>query len=219
MIDTQPIHKRDEPPHVPYYNLTDEQQRLLGILERFYTLMLKAINALIVAHFDLNPDEFIVDDNTTRRILQLAATRVVRIDETTRLGIAKMLQEGQARGYSNWQLAHGVPEDGYAGINGLFRETWKSRAETVARTELMQAQRDAAVQRYLATGMVDRVKIVDGCQWDKPCCERNGKIVPIERAPTLNHPNCTLLLVPLLREGIRQPPPPTAEPAEQPALL
>src|SRR5437764_2162485 len=164
--------------------------------------MLAAVNALIASNFDLDPAAFRVDDATTRRILQAAATRVVRIDETTRQTIAATLQEGQARGYSNWQLAHGVPDDNYQGIDGLFRERWKNRALTVARTELQQAQRDSAVQRYLATGLVDRVRIIDGCQWDSACCERDGKIVPIEQAPTLNHPNCTLLLVPVMRQGV-----------------
>jgi hypothetical protein len=141
---------------------------------------------------------------------------VVRIDETTRRAIAVTLQIGQARGYSNWELAHGVPQDNFPGIDGLFRETWQGRADMVARTELQHAQRDAAVARYLASGLVDRVEIVDGCVWDQPCCERNGKIVPIEQAPTLNHPRCTLLLLPVLREGVAPAPAPAAE---QPALL
>jgi hypothetical protein len=194
--------KQDEPPPTPHYDSGDEQSRLLAILERFYTLMLRAVNLLVAAHFNLDPTDFRVDDATTRRILQTAATRVVRIDETTRQAIASSLQEGQARGYSNWQLAYGVPADNFPGINGLFRETWKNRALTVARTELQVAQRDSAIERYLATGLVDRVQIIDGCLWDQPCCDRNDTIVPIEQAPTLLHPNCTLVLVPVMRQGI-----------------
>jgi hypothetical protein len=195
-------HKADEPPPTPHYDSADEQNRLQQILERFYALMLRAVHLLVAAHFDLDPDNFRVDDAATRRLLQTAASRVVRIDETTRQAIAASLQEGQARGYSDWQLANGVPADDFPGINGLFRETWKNRALTVARTELGVAQRTSALDRYLATGLVDRVQIIDGCLWDQVCCERNGQIVPIEQAPTLAHPNCQLTLVPVLRQGV-----------------
>jgi hypothetical protein len=203
---------------IPWWDPEEEMARLLQILERAYSGMLGAINALVAAYFDVDPDEFVVDDATTNRILQQAATRVVRITETTRQSISKTLQDGQARGYNNWQLAHGVAADNFAGIDGLFKETWKNRALVVARTELQHAQLAAALERYLASGVVDRVKLIDGCQWDAACCERNGKIVPIEQAPRLNHPNCTLVLIPLLREGVAplvaQP-----EPSEQPVLL
>lgn len=194
--------KADEPPATPHYDAGDEQSRLQQILERFYQLMLRAVNLLVAGHFNLDPDEFVVDDAATRQVLQTAASRVVRIDETTRQAIAASLQTGQERGYSNWQLAYGVPADNFPGINGLFRETWKNRALTVARTELGVAQRTSALQRYLATGLVDQVQIIDGCLWDAVCCERDGKIVPIEQAPTLAHPNCQLTLVPVLRQGV-----------------
>ena len=211
--------KRDEPPIVaPWYDMDDEQKRLLAILTVWWLRMLRAVNQLVISHLDLDPEQFQVDDATTRRVLQQAAARVVRIDETTRAAIAASLREGHARGYSNWQLAYGVPEEGFAGINGLFKETWQGRAEMVARTELQMAQRDSAVERYRASGLVDRVQIIDGCQWDKPCCDRNGKTVPLEHAPTLNHPNCTLVLVPVLRHGVSRPTPlPPA--GTQPALL
>jgi hypothetical protein len=194
--------KADDPPPTPHYDSADEQNRLQQILERFYAVMLRAVNLLVAAHFDLDPDNFRVDDAATRRLLQTAASRVVRIDETTRQAIAASLQEGQARGYSDWQLANGVPADNFPGINGLFRETWKNRALTVARTELGVAQRTSALDRYLATGLVDRVRIIDGCLWDEECCRRNDTVVPIEQAPTLAHPNCGLVLTPVPRQGV-----------------
>jgi hypothetical protein len=206
-------------PH-PHYDAADEQPRLLDILARTYTLMTRAVNALVRAHFDL--EEFLVDDSTTRRLLHHAAARVVRIDQTTRQGIAQTLQTGQARGYSNWQLANGVPQDGFLGIDGLFKETWKNRPLVVARTELQEAQLAGALERYSATGLVDRLKIIDGCQWDQPCCQRNGTTVSIANPPELNHPNCTLVVVPVVREGHLPQPQPRSGPTEQqaqPALL
>jgi hypothetical protein len=210
----------DEPHQ--HYDAAQEQPRLLGILGRAYARMLRAVNALVAAHFSIDLSNFRVDDNTTRRLLQHAAARVVRIDQTTRNAIAQTLQTGQARGYSNWQLAHGVPADGFLGIDGLFKETWKNRPDAVARTELQEAQVASAVERYTATGLVDRLTIIDGCQWDAPCCARNGSTVSIANPPELNHPNCTLVVVPVLRQGVLEPPPaqPRTEPAqEQPALL
>jgi len=211
---------RPEESH-PHYDAAAEQPRLLDIMGRAYRLMLRAVNALVGAHFDLSPENFQVDDNTTRRVLHTAASRVVRIDQTTRQAIAQTLQTGQARGYTNYQLAYGVEQDGFLGINGLFTETWRGRPLMVARTELQEAQRASAVERYLASGLVDRLQIIDGCQWDDECCTRDGKIVPITNPPDLNHPNCTLVLTPVLREGILSPPPPQPRtaPAEQPALL
>jgi hypothetical protein len=214
-VQRQPALKADETG--PHYNAADEQPRLLAILSGAYDRMTRAINVLVRSHFGLG--DFFVDDSTTRRLLHHAAARVVRIDQTTRAAIAQTLQTGQARGYSNWQLAHGVPQDGYLGIDGLFKETWRNRPDTVARTELQEAQRAAAIERYSATGLVDRLQIIDGCQWDAPCAERNGKIVSIANPPELNHPNCTLVLVPVLREGHLPQPQPRTEAASQPPLL
>ena len=50
--------------------------------------------------------------------------------------------------------------------------------------------------------MVDMVQIIDGDDWDDACASRNGRIVPVSERPQLNHPNCTLVLVPVLREGV-----------------
>ena len=136
------------------------------------------------------------------RLLAQAGTQIVRITETTRQAIASQLQVGASRGYNTWQIAHGVPSEGFSGINGLFRETWAGRAEMVARTELQNAQRLAAIDRYNATGLVDEVELVDGDDWDAVCANRNGRVVPLSQAPGLAHPNCTLMLLPVVRSGI-----------------
>lgn len=195
--------KAEPPQPGDIYDHEGEQAALGRILDRWYGRILHAVNALVGHAFDLGRD-FIVDDATTTRVLQHAATRVVRIDETTRQAVSATLQEGQARGYSNWQIAHGVPAEGYRGVDGLFQETWRGRADMVARTELQHAQLVSAVERYRASGLIDRVRIIDGCQWDKPCCDRNDTIVPLEQAGsiTLNHPNCTVTIVPVLREDV-----------------
>jgi len=184
------------------YDGQDEQQRLAAILEQRYLAMLAAVHAALIRLYGLDANRYVISDNAVNLMLVDAAQRVVRIDEVTRQNIAEQLRVGQALGLSTYQMAHGDPKIGYRGIEGLYGETWQGRAETIARTELQHAQNEASLNRYAATGMVDSVRIIDGDEWDEPCRRRNGKVVPISEHPTLNHPNCTLVVVPVLREGI-----------------
>ena len=184
------------------YDSQDEQQRLASILEQRYLAMLTAVHAALIRLYGLDANRFVISDNAVNLLLVDAAQRVVRIDETTRQNIAEQLRVGQMLGFSTYEMAHGRPDVGYRGIEGLYAETWQNRAETIARTELQHAQNEASLNRYAATGMVDMVQIIDGDEWDAPCRRRNGRVVPISEHPTLNHPNCTMVVVPVLREGI-----------------
>lgn len=177
-----------------------EQKRLAQVFERAFLRVLRAVHAVVARGFPQARD-FRLDDSATNRVLLQAATRVVRIDNATRQAIVEQLRIGQERGYSSWEIAHGVEKDGYRGIDGLFKETWASRAETVARTEMQEAQRLSAIDRYQATGLVDRVQIRDG-DFDPACQARDGRIVPIEQVPGLLHPNCRMILMPVQREGL-----------------
>lgn len=183
------------------YDRRDEMERLGVILEQRYLRMLQAVHETMIRVFGLDPNRYTITDADVNRILVDAARQVVRIDETTRQAIAEQLRVGQALGLSNWEIAHGNADIGYPGIEGLYGETWSKRAEMIARTELQHAQNEAALNRYAATGMVDYVRIIDGDEWDLPCADRNGTIVPISERPQLNHPHCTLTLVPVIREG------------------
>jgi hypothetical protein len=182
------------------YDTDAEQARLRVLLEDAYAGVLRAVNAVVAQAFS-GMVTLRLDDPAVRRILQEAASRVVGIDETTRSAIRVMLAQGHEAGYSAWQIAHGVPEDNFPGIDGLFKDSWASRGETIARTELQHAQVRSAVDRYHATGLVDKVEIVDG-EDDEPCKSRNGKIVPLEQVPGLGHPRCTLAIIPIIREDV-----------------
>jgi len=185
------------------YNSDQEQARLYAILEQRYLQMLTAVQAALIRLFPgISDEHFRVRDQDVNALLQTAAQRVVRIDETTRQNIAEQLRVGQALGLSTYEIAHGNASLGYHGIEGLYTEIWKGRADTIARTELQHAQNEASLNRYAATGLVDHVRIIDGDEWDLPCAQRNGRVVPISEHPQLNHPNCTMVLVPVLREGI-----------------
>jgi cell division ATPase FtsA len=184
------------------YNSREEQERLAAIMEPRYRRMLRAVHEAIRVAFGLTADQFKLTDSDVNLILVGAARRVVGIDETTRMAIAEQLRVGQALGLSTYEIAHGNPKIGYRGIEGLYRETFRGRSDTIARTELQHAQNESSLNRYRATGMVDAVEIVDGDDWDEPCRTRNGRIVPVSDRPQLNHPNCTLVLIPVLREGV-----------------
>lgn len=190
------------------YSGEAERELLARILGAYYSAVLAAVHEVVRASFidvpAFDPEQFLLEDSATVRLLSQAGARIVRIDETTRQAIAAQLQTGAQRGYNTWQIAHGVPSEDYRGINGLFRETWAGRAEMVARTELQNAQRLSAIDRYNATGLVDEVELIDGDEWDAECANRNGKVVPLAQAPGLAHPNCTLVLVPVLRRGVEE---------------
>lgn len=180
-----------------FYDAEEEQEALAVLLEPRYLGILNAVHELVQATFP-TMEEFRLDDEATRAVLDHAAEQVVRIDETTRDALRELLKIGQERGYSQWELANGVPKDDFPGIEGLFRETWKNRALTVARNELLEAQHVATLDRYRATGLVDRLRIRDGRD-DAPCAERDGTVVPLSSNPARLHVNCTLVVSPILR--------------------
>ncbi len=181
------------------YDAEQEQAALLIVFERRYRNMLRAVHEVVKDA--LAPDGFRLDDEATRRVLETAAEQVVRIDETTRTALREMLREGQRLGLSSWEIANGSPRLGFRGIEGLFSETWRGRAETIARTEMATAALVSAQDRYRATGLVDRQQIIDG-DYDEACAVRNGRVVPITEQVGLLHPNCTVVTTPLLREGV-----------------
>ncbi len=173
------------------YDAEEEQGALALITFPRYARMLEVVHGLVESALpELDAEAFRLDDAATRRLLAKAAEQVVLIDETTRDGLRKVLQEGQERGYSDQQIADGVPKDGFGGVDGLYLNTWKHRAETITRTELSTAQVEASLDRYAATGLVSQVEIVEATDTDDACAARNGKRVLLTARPGLLHPNC-----------------------------
>lgn len=178
-----------------------EQEQLAVIVERRYGAMLSALHSLIADALGLDAVvQFRLDDAATRAVLEHAAERVVRISDTTRDAIREHLQEGQRLGLSGWEIANGSPKDNFPPLDRLFDETWKGRADLISRTELAEAQRVSALNRYAASGLVDQVRVVDG-DYDAFCASRNGKVVPLAEAPDLAHPACRLVVIPVVREA------------------
>jgi hypothetical protein len=183
------------------YDRLDEQRRLARILMPRFLRLLQAWHEMVASVFGLSVEEFRLDDPATRKQLAHAAERVVLIDQGTRAALREVLREGQKRGYSTFEIAHGVPADGYGGIDGLYLNTWRGRSETIARTEVAEAQVAASLDRYAATGMVTRVQLVESEDTDEPCASRNGTVVPLASKPGLLHPNCRLSMVPVVDEA------------------
>jgi hypothetical protein len=181
------------------YDAEAEQAGLARIIFPRYERMLTAVHRMVQSAFpEIEEDDFRLDDAATRRLLALAAERVVMIDESTRRSLRAVLQEGQARGYSDVQIADGVPAEGYGGVQGLYLETWEGRAQTIARTELSEAQVASSLDRYAATGLVSQVEIVEHRDTDAECAQRNGRVVPLGERPGLLHPNCRVALIPVV---------------------
>jgi len=173
----------------------DEETRLQFLLDAVYRRVLLEVHYLVRDSLPVNPATFRLRDEDTEAILREAATRVVGITETTRAAIADVLAQGQREGWTTQEIADGIAH--------LFDVTWKSRPFTVASTEIAEAQRLAAINRYTASGLVDRVKISDatrGKDHTDTCLARAGTTVPLDEAPPLDHPNClvgeTLVLAP-----------------------
>jgi len=184
------------------YDPEDEQALLANVLFAIYAWALETTHQLIggaLAHLGL--EDFRLDDEATRKQLALAAEQVVRIDQSTRDRLRDVLKVGQERGYSDHEIANGVPAEGFGGIRGLYLETWRGRAETIARTEIATAQHAASLDRYTATGLVSHVRIHENEDTDEPCASRNGKVVPLSAQPGLLHPNCRMGLEPIVKEA------------------
>ncbi len=175
----------------------DEELRLQAILEAAYRRVLLELHYLVRDSLPVNPLDFRLRDEDTEALLQAAAQRVVMITDTTRRAIAELLEKGQREGLTTQQIADSIAH--------LFDVTWRGRPETVASTEIAEAQRLAAINRYAASGLVDRVRISDatrGKDHTATCLARAGTTVPLSEAPPLDHPRCSLVLIPVLREGV-----------------
>lgn len=137
------------------------------------------------------------DDPLVTKILADAGKRVRLIDATTLEQLRYTLQSASTLGWSIDHLVRGDPEMGIPGLRQVIEETYKGRAQSIARTELGNAQQRAAVSRYKEAG-VDRVRVFDnGFDDSAPGCVilgngNKGTVVPLAWADkhALGHPRC-----------------------------
>lgn len=121
-------------------------------------------------------------------VIGRGAARVTRINEYTREGIRRLIQQAIKDGLSVAEAGELIA--GWSGFDSY-------RAERIARTELMFAYNAAALESYGALG-VEKVEASDGDD-DEECAERNGQTYSLAEAEGIeDHPNGTLDWIPVL---------------------
>jgi len=140
----------------------------------------------------------LADPRVLSQIAQ-AGTRIRRINEATRQAVREMLTVAHERGYNTYQVARGVPAEGFRGLREVVEETYLNRSEAIARTEMAEASLEAAHSEWKDAG-VGELEIIDGggaTSCDE-CDARNGEIVSISEGVELLHPNCSVTTIPVL---------------------
>ena len=166
---------------------------LRGIASRTAAAIWLAVNETGVA------GEFDYDESHPRieALLAKTAGRAIDINDVTREQLRQVLSVGAERGYSMKQVANGVPDEEYPGVRSVVAETYRNRAETIARTETMYAAHGSQLARYDAAGL-EQVEAQDGTD-DDECAERDGQIYDLDEADGIeDHPNGTLSWLPVI---------------------
>jgi hypothetical protein len=188
-------------PHTKAINWDDEDERLWNeVMRPFYQASgeraFDGVNAVAgtTISFDLaNPN--------VSRIVEQLGKRIVDISETTRADVVRVIAEGQADGLSLSQISDSIRD--------LFEQTYKSRAETVARTETQVSYNLASQLGYQESGVVEEAEMVDNPDHVEPydssdgltCAERHGMIVNVglmDHHVEAEHPNGSLAFIPIL---------------------
>lgn len=137
-----------------------------------------------------------------QRYERTIGTSITGIDEVTETGVMDLVDEGLRRGYSPLQIANGVPDESFDGVNSVFDDAY--RAEEIARTETMFALNWGQGNSLLDSG-VTLEEAMDGSE-DPICAARNGETYEIDPDTGFavdadgneiqDHPNGTLAFIP-----------------------
>lgn len=167
--------------------IAEGEAALLGqVLTPLQTSMLEDVYKLVVGELGI---AFDLDDAATRQYLTSAGSQIAGITQTTRSAVQAALLAGQEAG-------EGIPE--LAARLSALPEFGRSRAITIARTELGHAQNTAAIANYRASGVVVGVTVYDG-DYDATCQAMNGRKFSLGQEPaTLQHPRCRRAFAPII---------------------
>lgn len=178
----------------------DETEKLADVLQRYY----HSIGEAAFAAASDSIGDTIGWDVTNPRILSLQdqlGDRITRIGERTRRDVIKEITAGTQEGQGTAQIAER--------IRGLFTETYKNRAEAVARTETQVAYNRSSVLAYAESGAVKEAELLDNPDHDEEygaadgltCAERDGLVVDLVDVDIHilgEHPNGSLIVTPIL---------------------
>ncbi|MBT3390333.1 MAG: phage portal protein [Chloroflexi bacterium] len=151
---------------------------------------------------------FDATDPLVTGLASMAGGRVVEITATTKEALRDTLAYGAENGWSIDQLVRGTDE--MPGIRDVIEQTYKGRAENIARTELGTAQNTASVLRYQGAGVEQVMVLDDGFDnSNENCTWINGQVRPLAwtlddhpaEGPSgiknpLQHPNCVRCYAP-----------------------
>jgi HK97 family phage portal protein len=178
----------------------DEERRLREVLTPLHAA---AGETAYAAASDLIGVEISWDlaNPNIRNVLDRLAGRVVGITQSTRDDVARVVGEALDEGVSLPELADR--------LTGLFEETYRGRALSVARTESMNAYGAASVLGYEESGVVGAAEIRDnpehtddyGASDGLTCASRHGIVVELARAyghVEADHPNGSAVVLPVL---------------------
>ena len=161
---------------------------------------LRAIN-IIDGLLGLPPDPP-PDAVVRRRIIRGSARRVRMVDAATRRAIRRTIARGFEAGLTQEQVARGtgragieLRRTGWRPLRDIVTQTYKNRADTIARTERALVYADTSIDRYAMYDVTHAVAL-DGpmCGLRKHGVEpyANGKRYTLETARRwpISHPRC-----------------------------
>src|SRR5262252_2504384 len=140
-------------------------------------------------------------DVRVRNFLLSAGARIVDINDTTRDDIALQLALGGERGYNQRQIARGVPQDNFPGLDATVAQTYRNRSDTIVRTELSYANAQATLDTYRQQ-TVEWVEVQDGdeCGWtdhdDEDLADGSFRTMDEADEYPIAHPNCVRVFLP-----------------------
>ncbi len=132
------------------------------------------------------------DKRAVEALIQRNLSLMDGLTEESKKRLITSLTEGLIKGSSIDDLIDGILAEGLG---------WsRSKAETVARTEVMYGLNQGTIRRYWEDG-IEKVEWLAGP--DDRCCDtcvnNNGKKYPVNEAPTLPvHPNCRCTWIPVI---------------------
>lgn len=126
-----------------------------------------------------------------KNVLDQIANRVTMIDDTTRQEIRDAVDRATSQGQTIDELAKNLRQ------SHAFSPT---RARMISRTETANAYSKGAVMAYKKSGVVSKVHVLDGTDFDDACRAANGQTWELDYAfaHPIEHPNCTRAFAPVV---------------------